>query len=107
LYSVLAYAVTQRVAEIGIRMALGARRAQVIGLIMKGGAKLVGAGLAAGIAGAIVVARLIQSLLFNVTALDPLIYAAVVLLFSVVAALACFIPSWRASRIDPVVALQQ
>ncbi|MEP6783052.1 MAG: ABC transporter permease [Acidobacteriota bacterium] len=107
LYSVLAYAVTQRVAEIGIRMALGAQRGQVIGLIMKGGAKLVGLGLVAGIVGAIAVARLIQSLLFNVTALDPLVYTAVVLLFSAVAALACLIPSWRASRIDPVVALQQ
>lgn len=107
LYSVLAYAVSQRVAEIGIRMALGAHRGQVIGLIMKSGAKLVGVGLVIGIAGAVAVARLIQSLLFNVTALDPLVYAAVVLLFSAVAATACLIPSWRASRIDPVVALQQ
>jgi predicted permease len=107
LYSVLAYAVTQRVVEIGIRMALGADRGQVIGLIMKSGARLVALGLATGIVGAVAVARLIQSLLFNVTALDPLVYTAVVLLFSVVAALACLVPSWRASRIDPVVALQQ
>jgi ABC-type antimicrobial peptide transport system permease subunit len=107
LYSVLAYAVTQRVAEIGIRMALGAHRGQVIALIMRSGAKLVALGLIAGIAGAVAVARLIQSLLFNVTALDPLVYSAVILLFSSVAALACLIPSWRASRIDPVVALQQ
>ena len=64
-------------------------------------------GLIAGVAGAIAVARLIQSLLFNVTALDPMVYTAVVLLFSAVAAMACLIPSWRASRIDPVVALQQ
>jgi len=107
LYSVLAYAVSQRVPEIGIRMALGAHRSQVIGLIMKSGARLVGLGLVAGVTGAIGVARLIQSLLFNVTPLDPLVYAGVVLLFSVVATLACLVPSLRASRIDPVAALQQ
>jgi predicted permease len=107
LYSVLAYAVSQRVPEIGIRMALGAHRGQVIALIMRSGARLVGMGLAAGVAAAVGVARLIQSLLFNVAPLDPAIYTAVVVLFSLVAAVACFVPSVRASRISPVAAIQQ
>jgi len=106
LYSVLAYAVAQRVPEIGIRMALGAHRRQVIGLIMSSGAKLVGIGLVTGLAGAVAVSRMIQSLLFNVTPLDPLVYGGVAVLFSVVAALACLVPSLRASKIDPVAALQ-
>jgi predicted permease len=106
LYSVLAYAVTQRVPEIGIRMALGAHRGQVISLIMTSGAKLVGIGLVVGLAGAVAVSRLIQSLLFNVTPLDPLVYGGVAVLFSTVAALACLVPSYRASKIDPVDALQ-
>jgi predicted permease len=106
LYSVLAYAVSQRVPEIGIRMALGADRGRVIGLIMQSGARLVAAGLALGLAAAMAVARLIESLLFNVAPLDPAIYGGVLALFSAVAALACLLPSLRASRIDPVVALQ-
>jgi predicted permease len=106
LYSVLAYAVSQRVAEIGIRMALGADRRQVIRLIMTSGARLVGIGLAAGLAGAVGVARLIESLLFNIAPLDPLVYAGVLALFSAVAMIACLVPSLRASRVDPVVALQ-
>ena len=107
LYSVLAYAVSQRVPEIGIRMALGAHPGQVIGMVMRSGARLVAAGLIAGVAGAAAVARLIQSLLFNVAPMDPWIYLGVIALFSTVAALASLLPSWRASKIDPVVALQQ
>ena len=99
LYSVLAYAVAQRVPEIGIRMALGAHRGQVIGMIMRSGARLVGLGMAIGVAGAVAVARVIQAQLFNVAPLDPLVYAAVVILFGAVAALACLLPSLRASRI--------
>jgi putative ABC transport system permease protein len=106
LYSVLAYAVSQRVPEIGIRMALGADRGRVIGLIMQSGARLVAAGLALGLAAAVAVARLIESLLFNVAPLDPAVYAGVLALFTGVAAVACLLPSLRASRIDPVVALQ-
>ena len=73
---------------------------------MTSGARLVGAGLVAGLAGAIAVARLIESLLFNVAPLDPLIYIAVLALFSGVALVACLVPSMRASRVDPVAALQ-
>jgi ABC-type antimicrobial peptide transport system permease subunit len=106
LYSVVAYAVSQRVPEIGIRMALGAGRGAVVMMIMTSGARLVALGLAAGVAGAVGVGHMIQSLLFEVAPLDPLLYAGVVMLFSIVAMLACLVPSLRASRIDPVSALQ-
>ncbi len=106
LYSVLAYAVTQRTAEIGIRMALGAQPRQVVGLVMRGGLGLVAIGLVAGLAAAAGTARLIRTLLFDVQPLDPLVYGGVAALFAVVAALACLIPSLRASRIDPLVALR-
>jgi len=106
LYSVLAYAVTQRTAEIGIRMALGSPRGAVIGLIMRSGLRLVAIGLVLGLAGAAGAGKLIESLLFNVTPLDPLIYAGVALLFSGVSALACLLPALRASRIDPLAALR-
>ncbi len=106
LYSVLAYAVAQRTGEIGIRMALGARPSQVIALVLRSGLKLVGLGLAAGLIAAAGAARLIETLLFNVQPLDPLVYAGVAALFAAVAALACLLPSLRASRIDPMVALR-
>ena len=106
LYSVLAYAVAQRTGEIGIRMALGAQRSQVIALIMRSGLKLVAIGLVVGLAAAVGASRLIQTLLFDVQPLDPLVYAGVTALFALVAALACLLPSLRASRIDPLVALR-
>jgi predicted permease len=106
LYSVLAYNVTQRTAEIGIRMALGAQRRQVVSMILNGGMKLVGLGVVIGLVAAAGTARLIQALLFSVEPLDPLVYGAVAALFAVVAALACLIPSLRASRVDPLIALR-
>src|SRR5579864_6583059 len=105
LYAVVAYAVAQRTGEIGIRMALGARPGQVLGLIMGGGLKLVAAGVGLGLAGAAGATRLIQSLLSNVQPLDPVVYGSVALFFGLVATAACFLPSFRASRIDPLVAL--
>ncbi|MDB6170656.1 MAG: permease [Verrucomicrobia bacterium] len=106
LYSVLAYAVTQRTPEIGIRMALGSPRGAVIRLIMRSGLRLVAIGLVLGLLGAAGVATLIQSLLFNVAPLDPAVYGGVAALFGAVAVLACLLPSLRASRIDPLVALR-
>ncbi|HEV2983898.1 MAG TPA: ABC transporter permease [Vicinamibacterales bacterium] len=106
LYSVLSYAVSQRRAEIGIRMALGARPGQVVRLVMRGGLQLVVVGLTLGLAGATGAARLIRTLLFNVQPLDPLVYGGVAALFTVVATLACLLPSLRASRIDPLLALR-
>jgi ABC-type antimicrobial peptide transport system permease subunit len=106
LYSVLAYAVSQRTSELGIRMALGAQPGQVIGLVMANGLQLVARGLAIGLVGAAGAARLIQTLLFNVQPLDPLVYAGVAVVFTLIASLACLVPSMRASRIDPLVALR-
>ena len=106
LYSVVAYLVSQRTAEIGIRMALGAQPAQVVGLVLRSGLKLVVIGLLLGLAGAAGTARAIQTLLFQVRPLDPVIYAVVAALFTIVATLACLVPSWRASRIDPLIALR-
>ena len=106
LYSVLAYAVSQRTAEIGIRMALGAQSAQVVRLIMRSGLELVTIGLVLGLAAAAGAARVIQTLLFDVRPLEPLVYAAVAVTFALVATLACLLPSLRASRINPIVALR-
>jgi predicted permease len=105
LYSVLAYAVSQRTPEIGIRMALGAQPAQVIGMVMRSGLRLVAIGLVLGLAAAAGAGRMIQTLLFNVRPLEPIVYGGVAVAFALVAALACLLPSVRASRIDPLVAL--
>ena len=105
LYAVVAYAVAQRTGEIGIRMALGARPRQVLGLIMGGGLKLVAGGVVLGLAGAAGTTRLIETLLSNVHPLDPVVYGSVALFFGLVATAACFLPSFRASKIDPLIAL--
>ena len=106
LYSVLAYLVSQRTAEIGIRMALGATRAQVIRMVMTSGLGLVAVGLVLGLGSAAAAARLIRQLLFGVEPLNVAIYAGVACVFAAVAALACLGPSLRASRIDPLVAFR-
>jgi len=103
---VIAYAVTQRTSEIGLRMALGAQREEVIRLILRGGLGLVARGLALGLIAAAVAARLMASLLYQVHPLDPLVYGGVTALFAVIATLACLLPALRASRIDPLVALR-
>lgn len=106
LYSVLAYTVTQRTGEIGIRMALGAQRSQVVGLIMRGGLRLVALGLVVGLLAAAGMERLIQSQLFSVPPLNPLIYGGVAVVFASISAIACLLPSLRASQVDPLVALR-
>ncbi len=106
LYSVLAYSVVQRTAEIGIRMALGANRGQVLGMIVTQGMALVGIGLVAGLWGAYGAGVLLTSLLFETAAFDLSIYAVVTVVFALVALLACLLPARRAARIDPIVALR-
>ena len=106
LYSVLANAVTQRTVEIGIRMAIGAQRWQVMILVLQGGLKPVAFGVALGLVAAGVVSRLVQALLYSVQPGDPLIYFGVTGIFLLVAILACLLPALRASRIDPIVALR-
>src|SRR5262249_38259257 len=105
-YSVLADGVSQRTPEIGIRMALGAQRGGVVGLVLRDGLRLLSVGLVAGLAAAAGAARLIETLLFGVRPLDPIVYGAVAAAFTIVAMAACLVPSLRASRIDPLVALR-
>jgi len=106
LYGVMSYSVAQRTNEIGIRMALGAQTRDVLGLIVKDGMKLVLLGLVLGISGALVLTRLLSSLLFGVTTRDPATFVAIAALLSFVAILACYIPAWRATRVDPLEALR-
>ncbi len=106
LYSVLAYSVTQRTSEIGIRMALGAERGDVVRLILSQGMRLVAIGLFIGLGVAAAGSRALTSLLFGVEPLNLEVFVGVTLLFGVIAILACLVPSWRASRIEALVALR-
>jgi len=106
LYAVLAYAVSQRRGEIGIRMALGAKPGQVVRMVLSGGLRLVAIGLIIGLAASTGVARMIRTLLFNVRPIDPVVYGGVALLFTIVATFACLIPSLRAARVDAMIALR-
>jgi ABC-type antimicrobial peptide transport system permease subunit len=105
-YGVVAYSVSVRRAEIGIRIALGAHLARILGLVVVRGLKPVLLGLLAGVAGALLLGRLIRSLLFGISADDPLTLAAAVLAIVTIALLACLVPAWAAARTDPVRALR-
>ncbi len=105
-YGVLSYMVTERRREIGIRMALGVARSAVLVLVMKEGLRLTVAGVLVGLAGAFGVSRLIESLLFGVRPTDPATIAAVVATITAIATIACGLPAWRASRLDPIVVLR-
>ena len=106
LYGVLAYLVTQRTGEIGIRIALGAQRESVLGLVLVDGLRPAVLGLALGLAGSAAVVRLIRSMLYETSPLDPAVFAAVAAILIAVAGLACMLPAWRASRLDPMQALR-
>jgi macrolide transport system ATP-binding/permease protein len=106
LYGVMAYSVAQRTREIGIRMALGAQRKHVLGLVLKQGAMLVSAGVVLGLGAAFVATRLLASLLFGVSPVDPVAFAATSGLLLVVALLASYIPARRATKVDPLIALR-
>jgi putative ABC transport system permease protein len=106
LYGVLSYFVSQRIPEFGVRMALGAKSHDILWLVLKRGMGLVMLGIAIGMGASFALTRLMQSLLFEVSASDPIIFALIGLLLSVVAFAACVIPARRAMRVDPMVALR-
>jgi ABC-type antimicrobial peptide transport system permease subunit len=106
IYGVISYSVGQRTREIGVRMAVGAQRRNVLGLVLGQGARLAGLGIAIGLVAAIGVTRLMASLLFGVAPRDPLTFFAVPVLLMAIALLACYIPARRAMRVDPMVALR-
>jgi predicted permease len=106
IYGVMSYAVTRRTQEIGIRVALGAARGDVLRMVVRRGMTLIGVGLALGIAGALALSRLLDTLLFGVTARDTLSFAAAAVMLGLVALAACLIPATRAARIHPAIALR-
>ena len=106
IYGIMAYSVAERTREIGIRMALGAGRRDVLRMVLRHALLIVGIGWAIGLGGAIALTRLIKSGLYGVTATDPATYAGISVLLIAVALLACLIPTMRAVHVDPTVALR-
>jgi putative ABC transport system permease protein len=105
-YGVIAYAVAQRTHEIGVRMALGAQTRDVLGMVVRQGLVLTALGVAIGLAGAFAVTGVLRSMLFGVTARDPLTFVGIPLLLAAVALVASWLPARRAARVDPIVALR-
>jgi putative ABC transport system permease protein len=106
-YGLLSYLVTERRREIGIRMALGAERGRVLAMVMRQGLTLAVVGVVVGLGGALLLNRVMRTLVFGVTTSDPATLAGVVMCLSIVAALACYVPARRATRVDPMVVLRQ
>jgi putative ABC transport system permease protein len=106
LYGVLSGSVAERVREIGIRMALGATRRNILSLVLRDGMRLTAFGMMLGLAAASAAARAIASLLFGTSAVDPLAWLGMLALLSAVAALACWAPAWRSANVDPAVTLR-
>ena len=107
IYGVLAYSVTERTREIGVRVALGAQPGQIVGMVVGGGARLVAAGTAVGIGGALALSGLLKGMLFGVGPRDVTTYVAVPAILALVAFVAAYIPARRAARLEPMDALRE
>ena len=105
-YGVLAYLVSQRTQEIGVRLAIGATAGNVVGLFVREGAALTLAGVSCGLAGALAVTRVLATMLFGVTATDPATFVTVAAGLALIAMVASYVPARRAARVDPMVALR-
>jgi putative ABC transport system permease protein len=106
IYGVMSYLVTQGTHDIGVRIALGAPRAGILGMVMRQGMTVAAAGIAAGLAGAFGLTRVMESLLFGVSSTDAFTFSAVAAFIAAVALLASYVPGWRATRVDPLTALR-
>ncbi len=106
IYGVVSFVVGQRKGEIGIRLAMGAQRRDILRLIVGQGGKLAAAGIGLGVLGAFALTRLMSRLLFGVGALDPVTFAGMALILAAVAMLACYVPARAAARLDPIVVLR-
>jgi putative ABC transport system permease protein len=102
----MSYSVAQRTQKIGIRITLGARRADVLQMTIKQGLKLVGAGMILGLAAAFILTRLLESLLFGISATDPVTFLGISMVLLSVATLASYLPALRATKVDPIIALR-
>jgi ABC-type antimicrobial peptide transport system permease subunit len=106
IYGVLSYMVGQRSKEIGVRMALGAQRLDVLRMVLKDGARMTLTGIVLGVIGALVLTRLMRTMLYGVRPTDPLTFISVAALLAVIAMLACYVPARRAMKVDPMEALR-
>jgi len=106
IYGVLSGNVTERIREIGVRIAVGATRADILGLVVRQGMTLTALGIAIGISGAALASQALIALLFGISRLDPATYIGVIVLLAGVSAVACGVPAWRAARIDPATTLR-
>jgi ABC-type antimicrobial peptide transport system permease subunit len=106
IYGMLASSVAERTREIGVRAALGASRRDILSLVVRQGMTLTATGVVIGLIGAAAASRVIVTLLFEVSRLDPLTYLSVVGLLLAVSAIACWLPAWRAARVDPAITLR-
>src|SRR4029077_18746142 len=105
-YGVISYVTAQRTREFGVRIAIGATRGRVVSEVLRGGVRLTVIGSVIGLVGAFIVTRSLSALLFEISPLDPFSYSAAVALLALISICACLVPAWRASRVDPIIAMQ-